>query len=73
MALLDIGQSGRETAPMKKVTITYARAYSEYRVPGTDGREASAAYTDEEEDAVAIAKKVHGERISVRIRRVNTH
>jgi len=58
---------------MKTVTITYSRTYSEYRVPGADGREASAYYTDDEADAKDTARAVYGDRINLRIKRVTNH
>lgn len=46
----------------------------EYRVPGTDGREASAYYTDDKADAIATAFAIHGtERVLLQFRNVIEH
>lgn len=41
----------------------------EFRVPGPDGREASAYYTDDRTDAVNTARHMHGAHIIPRFRK----
>lgn len=44
---------------------------SEYRVPGPEGTEAQACYTDDKEDAIGTAKAVFGPNIKFSFRRVD--
>jgi len=46
----------------------------EYRVPGPDGREETAYYTDDKEDALGIAAREYGEDIlnNIKFKRVSS-
>ncbi len=46
---------------MKRVVIT--NTDGEYRVPGPDGREATAYYTDDRADAIATCRLMYAPRI----------
>ena len=43
----------------------------EYRVPGPEGTEAQAHYTDDREDAIGTAKVVFGSDVTISFRRVD--
>jgi hypothetical protein len=53
---------------MAKITIE--KADGEYRVPAEDGYEDGAAYTDDKDDAIAIAKKIYGKDVEIKYRSV---
>ena len=57
------------------VTITYSRDWGDYRVPAPDGREVSAYYTDDLEDAVgtACSQWMWGPSAVCRVRKVDEH
>ena len=40
----------------------------EHRVPGPDGTEAQAYYTDDRQDAIETARSIYGPRVSLRFR-----
>lgn len=47
--------------------------YDEFRVPGPDGREATAYYTDSKEDAKLTAGRMYGAGVTIRFKRVEEH
>jgi len=51
-----------------KITIRFDG--EEYRVPGPEGTEAQAAYTDDRADAIGTAKAVFGADVGIRFKRV---
>ena len=55
-----------------KITIT-KDCDNEYRVPGPDGTEAQAYYTDDREDARGTALQVLGSDVVITWRTVNEH
>lgn len=50
--------------------VTIEKADGEYRVPAEDGYENGAHYTDDKEDAIAVAKKVFGDDVEIKFRSV---
>lgn len=58
-----------DSRPKPVVTIRYSRSEGEFRVPSPDKTEAGAYYTYCEQDARVTAHAMHGDRISIRIRR----
>lgn len=50
--------------------VTIEKSQGEYRVPSEDGYEDGAYYTDDKEDAVAVAKKVFGDNVEIKYRSV---
>lgn len=57
---------------MRRVTIAFDG--DEYRVPGPDGREATAYYTNDKEDAIGTARHMYAPQIiRVKIKRVEIH
>jgi len=57
----------RESIRQAGQSINIRRKDGEYRVPGADRTEDSAYYTDGLEDAIATAKKIHGEGSIIRL------
>ena len=53
------------------VTIKYIRDYDEYRVPGANGKESTAYYTNDKQDALGTARLTYGPETSFRFRSVN--
>lgn len=53
------------------ITILYNIDYEEYRVPGKNGKEASAYYTSDKRDALGTAKEIYGYEI-FKIKRVHS-
>ena len=58
----------------KMITITYSKEWDEYRVPNIPNpflrMKDDLYYTDDRKDAIATAKKIHGDDVIVKIRRV---
>lgn len=54
----------------KMVTIEKSSVTKEYRVPSEDGYENGAAYTDDKQEAIAIAKRVFGSDCIIKFRSV---
>lgn len=50
--------------------ITIEKSNGEYRVPSEDGYEDGAHYTDDKDDAIAVAKKVFGSNITIKFKSV---
>jgi len=52
-------------------SITIQNNYDgEYRVPGPKGNEAQAYYTDDKQDAIDTAKKVWGNDVNIKFKKV---
>jgi hypothetical protein len=53
---------------MKRITITRLVDWGEFRVPGPDGTEAQAYYTDDREDAIGTARAIYGPDVRITFR-----
>lgn len=49
----------------KEIVITYSLAWAEYRVPGPNGTEAQACYTEDKEDAEDTARAIYGSDVVI--------